>query len=25
VLGYQPQHNLRKGIEAYLESGKLGV
>jgi ADP-L-glycero-D-manno-heptose 6-epimerase len=25
VLGYQPQHDLRKGIEAYAESGKLGV
>ena len=25
VLGYQPQHDLRKGIEAYLESGKLGT
>ena len=25
VLGYQPQHDLRKGVEAYLESGKLGV
>jgi ADP-L-glycero-D-manno-heptose 6-epimerase len=25
VLGYQPKHDLRKGIEAYLESGKLGV
>ena len=25
VLGYQPKHDLRKGIEAYLESGKLGI
>jgi ADP-L-glycero-D-manno-heptose 6-epimerase len=25
VLGYQPRHDLRKGIEAYLESGKLGT
>jgi ADP-L-glycero-D-manno-heptose 6-epimerase len=25
VLNYQPQHDLRKGIEAYLESGKLGT
>jgi ADP-L-glycero-D-manno-heptose 6-epimerase len=25
VLGYQPKHDLRKGIEAYLESGKLGT
>ena len=25
VLGYQPQHDLRKGVEAYLESGKLGT
>ena len=25
VLGYQPQHDLKRGIEAYLESGKLGV
>lgn len=25
VLGYQPRHDLRKGVEAYLESGKLGT
>jgi ADP-L-glycero-D-manno-heptose 6-epimerase len=25
VLGYQPKHDLRKGIDAYLESGKLGT
>jgi ADP-L-glycero-D-manno-heptose 6-epimerase len=25
VLGYQPRHDLRKGIEAYLDSGKLGM
>ena len=25
VLGYEPKHDLRKGVEAYLESGKLGV
>ncbi len=25
VLGYQPRHDLRKGVDAYLESGKLGV
>jgi ADP-L-glycero-D-manno-heptose 6-epimerase len=25
VLGYQPQHDLRRGVEAYLESGKLGT
>ena len=25
VLSYQPQHDLRKGVEAYLESGKLGT
>ena len=25
VLNYQPQHDLRKGAEAYLESGKLGA
>lgn len=25
VLNYQPQHDLRKGIEAHLDSGKLGV
>jgi ADP-L-glycero-D-manno-heptose 6-epimerase len=25
VLGYEPKHDLRKGIEAYLESGKLGT
>jgi ADP-L-glycero-D-manno-heptose 6-epimerase len=24
-LGYQPEYTLRKGIEAYLASGKLGV
>lgn len=24
-LNYQPQHDLRKGVEAYLESGKLGT
>jgi ADP-L-glycero-D-manno-heptose 6-epimerase len=25
VFGYQPQHDLKTGIEEYLESGKLGV
>jgi ADP-L-glycero-D-manno-heptose 6-epimerase len=25
VLGYRPQYDLRKGVEAYLESGKLGT
>jgi nucleoside-diphosphate-sugar epimerase len=24
-LGYEPQHDLRRGIEAYHESGKLGI
>ena len=25
VLDYRPQHDLRKGVEAYAESGKLGT
>ena len=24
-LGYEPKYDLRKGVEAYAESGKLGV
>ncbi len=24
-LGYEPKYDLRKGVDAYLESGRLGV